>query len=292
MVSVIIPAYNEENGLAKCLESIHAQTQKPDEVILVDNNSTDNTVEVAKQYCFVKVISEKKQGTIHARNKGFSAARGDILVRIDADSILCVDWIENVKYLFQDENTHGVTGPITVDWLPFMHTWLKTTAWMRFYYYWSEFIFGVRIMSGANMAVRKTAWRKIKSLASKDINKVHEDQDISVLMAGLNYRVINSSQLLVEIDPCKYHPSPKFFAYFKLHLRTKLLHAKNKTLKNSTLKLGYIRRSCYLAISLIPCGLMVVTSVIFMPFYVIKNFQPKSTSFYVSRFIRFLQQDI
>lgn len=291
-VSVVIPAYNEENGITKCLESIHAQTVKADEVILVDNNCSDNTAMIASQYSFVTIIKETNQGTIHARNTGFNKARGDILIRIDADSILCPEWIENAIYLFEDNDTFGVTGPIAVDWLPFMHTWLKTTAWMRFYYYWSEFIFGVRIMSGANMAIRRTSWNKIQHRASRDIYGVHEDQDLSILMAGINQRIINFSGLLVEIDPSKYHPSPKFFAYFKLQMRTKLLHNHKNTLKNSLQKIGVLRRSVYLLVSVIPCGLFVITSVIFMPFYAFANLKFRSSSTYYNRIVKFLQQDI
>src|SRR5688572_27451257 len=87
-VSIVIPAYNEEGQLALCLEAIARQTVKPVEVIVVDNNSTDGTVEVAGRYPFVTVLHEWRQGVVHARDCGFDAAKGDIIGRIDAETVM------------------------------------------------------------------------------------------------------------------------------------------------------------------------------------------------------------
>src|SRR5260221_7568754 len=91
-ISIIIPAYNEEGHLPACLDAIAAQTLKPDEVIVVDNNSTDKTVEIAKKYPFVKLLNEKRQGLRYTRNTGLDAATGDVIGRIDTDSILSPKW--------------------------------------------------------------------------------------------------------------------------------------------------------------------------------------------------------
>ena len=55
-LSIIIPVYNEESHLRQCLDAIAKQIEKPDEVIVVDNNSTDETVQIAKSFSFVKVL--------------------------------------------------------------------------------------------------------------------------------------------------------------------------------------------------------------------------------------------
>jgi len=99
-LSIIIPVYNEQSHLKTCLESIAWQTEPPDEVIVVDNNSLDNSVEIAKEFSFVKVITEKRQGVLWARNKGFNKATSEIIGRIDADSILSENWCENVRKIF------------------------------------------------------------------------------------------------------------------------------------------------------------------------------------------------
>ena len=111
-LSLIIPAYNEEHHLKDCLDSIAKQTVMPDEVLVIDNNSTDKTVAIAKKYPFVRVIHEPKQGVIHVRNTGFDAATGDIIGRTDADNLLTENWVKRVKEIFADENVDAATGPM------------------------------------------------------------------------------------------------------------------------------------------------------------------------------------
>src|SRR3990167_3424187 len=93
-LSIVIPAYNEEDHLKACLDSISKQTIKPLQVIVVDNNSTDKTAEIAKSYNFVTLIKEEKQGIAYARNRGFDAVTADIIGRIDADTMLFPKWVE------------------------------------------------------------------------------------------------------------------------------------------------------------------------------------------------------
>ncbi|HPG37472.1 MAG TPA: glycosyltransferase family A protein, partial [Candidatus Saccharibacteria bacterium] len=93
-ISVVIPVYNEAAALPACLEALAGQTAPPFEVLVVDNNSTDDSVLVAARYPFVTVLHEKRQGVLHARSLGFTAARGDIIGRIDADTEVAPDWIK------------------------------------------------------------------------------------------------------------------------------------------------------------------------------------------------------
>ena len=98
MISIIIPIYNAEKFLAKCLDSILAQTYKNFEVICVDDCSTDNSLSIleqyAKQYSCIKVIShkkQKKQGA--ARNSGLNIAQGKYVTFIDADDYIDAEYI-------------------------------------------------------------------------------------------------------------------------------------------------------------------------------------------------------
>ncbi|KKQ24439.1 MAG: Glycosyl transferase, partial [Candidatus Roizmanbacteria bacterium GW2011_GWC2_37_13] len=104
-VSVIIPVFNEEKYIKSCLDSLISQEEKPDEIIVIDNNSTDRTIDIVKKYPQVKVINEKKQGIAYARNAGFNAATGDILVKCDADSRFPINFIKNIKKKFSDSNS-------------------------------------------------------------------------------------------------------------------------------------------------------------------------------------------
>lgn len=94
-ISIIIPAYNEEKYIEKCLDSIYRQTVRPLDVIVVDDGSTDSTSRIAEQLEAVvyKIIH---QGPGRAKNFGASKAKGEILVFIDADMQLDKNFIKNI----------------------------------------------------------------------------------------------------------------------------------------------------------------------------------------------------
>lgn len=88
-ISIIIPSYNEENVVLDCLESLEKQSLKDFEVIVVDDGSTDKTIELLKQFKVknykLKILFGNHQGAGAARNLGSKSANGDILVFVDSD---------------------------------------------------------------------------------------------------------------------------------------------------------------------------------------------------------------
>lgn len=115
MISVVIPAFNEESQLGECLASLAAQTiQEAFEVVVVDNNSTDSTREVAEQFCSqlnLRVVHEPRQGRGQARHTGFREATGDILVSSDADTIMPSDWLATLVQPLRTSDFVAVAGP-------------------------------------------------------------------------------------------------------------------------------------------------------------------------------------
>lgn len=95
LVTVIVPAYNEEKTLDKCLSSIKEQTYSPIELIVIDDGSKDLTPVIAEKYADV-FIEQKHQGPGVARNLASKKAKGEILVFIDADMYLDKDYIKNI----------------------------------------------------------------------------------------------------------------------------------------------------------------------------------------------------
>lgn len=173
-ISVVIPAYNEEKRIGACLTSIYHQTELPSEVIVVDNNSTDKTAEIAKRMG-ATVVSETKQGITFARNAGFNAAHGDVIARTDADTIVSRDWIEKInKHFEKDPMLDAISGPAVFGlrvFSPLVRLLVFET---------NKKIFGHYGLYGPNFALRKSAWERVKDEVCLDDEKVHEDTDIAI----------------------------------------------------------------------------------------------------------------
>ena len=88
LVSIIIPAHNEERYIEKTLSHIKKQSYRNIEIIVVDDGSIDNTTKKAKIYADKIIKLKKRKGVSYARNAGAKVARGDLLVFLDADTML------------------------------------------------------------------------------------------------------------------------------------------------------------------------------------------------------------
>ena len=99
-ISIIIPAYNVEKYLNEALNSVGEQSEFPDEVILIDDGSTDQTLKIAESYEFpfiYKVISIENNGQGNARNIGINLATSEYIYYFDSDDILAKDFIKSIK---------------------------------------------------------------------------------------------------------------------------------------------------------------------------------------------------
>jgi glycosyltransferase involved in cell wall biosynthesis len=108
-VSIVIPAYNEEETIRACVLAAIHQTVAASEIIVVDNRSTDDTRDIVArlqaEYPDAPIISfsqDAEQGLIPTRNFGLDRAQGDVIGRIDADSVLEPDWVAQVQRAFAD----------------------------------------------------------------------------------------------------------------------------------------------------------------------------------------------
>lgn len=99
-ISIIVPVYNVESFLPRCLDSLTGQTRHDVEVICVDDESTDNSLSVLQRYAArderVRVVSQKNKRQGGARNTGFDLARGEWVAFIDSDDWVDADYIERL----------------------------------------------------------------------------------------------------------------------------------------------------------------------------------------------------
>lgn len=260
-LSIVIPVYNEESNIRQCLSAIGRQTVMPEEVILVDNNCTDRTIEIAREYKFVKIIKETTQGMIPARNAGFNAVRSDIIGRIDADTVLGKNWVKNAKKAFASEDVMGLAGLSKTKLLPIKFNHFYGTIWNRFYYMWREFKAGTKVLWGANMAIRRTAWEKIRDEACMDDKIVHEDQDLSYLMAKYGLRVRWTSKMLARTDELSYHDWPKFLEYYQRAEKTYSYHKEKGNIPgDKSVHLNLYQRGWRIAVVFLPALFFAGTS--------------------------------
>ena len=101
MISVIIPVYNVEKYLAKCIESILCQTFTDWELILIDDGSIDQSGKICDQYAYkdsrIKVTHKKNEGVSRARNTGIALAQGEYICFIDSDDWIAPTYLQDFK---------------------------------------------------------------------------------------------------------------------------------------------------------------------------------------------------
>lgn len=217
-VSVIVPAYNEEKYIRLCLDRLISQSEKADEIIVVDNNCTDTTADIVKDYKGVRIVNQKTQGMTPARNKGFDSALHEIIARTDADTQVSRNWIKKIKKEFEaDPTLVGLSGRAYFNELPsfLQHPYWPPTVLIRT----AKKLFQHDFMFGPNMALRKSAWEKIRQEVCLDDKKVHEDIDLAIHLSTIGkikfdrtLRVTSSPRRFKKLKPYIEYP----YRYFKM----------------------------------------------------------------------------
>jgi len=115
-ISVILPVYNAEKYISKAIDSILAQTYQNFELIVIDDGSTDNSLNIIKKYetdSKVKIINQENKGLIFTLNKGIALAKGLYIARMDADDISHPERFEKQLRLFKENLNLGVCSTST-----------------------------------------------------------------------------------------------------------------------------------------------------------------------------------
>ncbi len=217
----MIPAFNEESVIRQCLFAALYQSVPAAEIIVVDNKSTDGTADLVRQVqaeypdAPLKLLrQDEEQGLIPTRNFGLDRAEGDVLGRIDADSILEPDWVEQVQNAFSDPEVMAATGPVLYYDMPLRRFGLQADDQMR------RFVLKLakkqyHFLFGSNMAVRREAWMVIRNDVCRDeTDEMHEDIDISVHLADHALKILYVPEMVSGMSARRLEDSPKDYRYY------------------------------------------------------------------------------
>ena len=165
-ITVVIPAYNEEAYLPSCLEALKEQTYPKDKysILVVDNNSTDKTAEIAQQFG-AKVIHEHQQGHVFSLNAGLQNATGDIYAVTDSDTQPASNWLQTLAKSFEDPEVVGVTGSVIVNFKSSIGKWLLYYLYQLFLTF--NFALNKPHFAGPNMAIRASAFKMLHGVDTR-----------------------------------------------------------------------------------------------------------------------------
>ncbi|MEI5585512.1 MULTISPECIES: glycosyltransferase family A protein [unclassified Agromyces] len=179
-VSVVIPVKDDADVLRRCLAALAAQEVRPDEIVVVDNGSTDESAEVARA-AGARVVSESEPGIPAASARGFDEARCEIVARLDADSVPPPDWIARIATTFAaDPGLAAVTGPAT--FIDGPERWRRPLAFAYLGSYFATVTpaLGHVPLFGSNFAARRSDWLEVRDRVHRHDPLMHDDMDLSV----------------------------------------------------------------------------------------------------------------
>lgn len=216
-ISVVIPAYNEEKYLKQCIDSIKQQKSKFNyEIIVVDNNSTDETVKISKELG-VRVIKEKEQGVGAARNAGTSIANGKYVLHMDADSRLEPEYFEKLmKYFKEHSEVVCVGGQYVFYDATIIKNVLRKLTFFPFLWFAQVFSnFRIGPMGGC-MAFKNAVYKKTEGFNKK--LKFGEDSDLCRQLSFFGKIRVNS-KLKCYTSSRRFKFNTKLFVLFLQYLK-------------------------------------------------------------------------
>jgi glycosyltransferase involved in cell wall biosynthesis len=222
-MSVVIPCRNDAVSLHACLAALAGQTTAPLEVLVVDNASTDSSKEVAQRWK-AYVVSEPHVGIPAAAAAGYDAARGNIIVRCDADSLPPPDWLERIGRRFGTEsNVAALTGPA---WF-YPEPNGRLPPWSRLYLPSYFLAMGAamarRPLFGSNLAFRRDVWLRLRCEVHRDDPELHDDVCLSFHLQP-EHRVAYDKDLSVGISARALHGRSNLRRRFRRAFHTLAVH--------------------------------------------------------------------
>jgi cellulose synthase/poly-beta-1,6-N-acetylglucosamine synthase-like glycosyltransferase/peptidoglycan/xylan/chitin deacetylase (PgdA/CDA1 family) len=194
-VSVLIPAYNEAKNVRSTLFSILKNTRQPDEIIVIDDGSTDDTLAHARAVADVYpgrilILTKKNGGKASALNYGLTHADGDVVIAIDGDTVLDTHCIDALVRPFVSGRVGAAAGkimPARAKTLLEKYQYLEYVAGQNIDKEFISWLGAVNIVPGAVGAWRRQALLEVGGYSD---DTLVEDQDLTLALLGKNYGVV------------------------------------------------------------------------------------------------------
>lgn len=228
-VSIVVPAYNEAESIERCIDACIDQTRPALEILVVNNMSNDDTDAIVRRVrekyqdksTSIRLLNQSEsQGITPTRNYGFDRAQGDVIGRIDADSIPDRDWVQQLQRIFRSSDVDAVTGPVIYHDMPARRFGRLADDQIRNML--DKMSREYKFLFGSNMGIRKRVWHEIKpELCDDPDNLMHEDVDLAVHLTQLGYKTIYDSRLSSGVSARRLENNPKqFYSYIMRNERT------------------------------------------------------------------------
>jgi len=223
--SVVIPVKNGSCSITEALSALTSQSLKPAEIIVVDDGSTDDTVEKVKKFektkklKNLKLISQNSAGPAAARNNGAKQARAEFLVFIDADCVPERDWLKEMLSPFSDPKVAGVQGAYKSSQKELMARFTQIEIEDRYH----RMIFSKDIdwIGSYSAAYRRLVFLELKGFDKEFRKASGEDPDLSFSIQEHGHKLVFNPRAIV------YHSHP---TSLRSYLRKKFQHAKWRVL--------------------------------------------------------------
>jgi cellulose synthase/poly-beta-1,6-N-acetylglucosamine synthase-like glycosyltransferase len=198
-ISVVVPVRDDAPYLGLCLEALARQDVPPHEILVIDNGMSAETAMVARAGG-ARVVPESMPGIAAAAARGYDAATGDLIARLDADAMAPMNWIREIRGVFAvDPALDAVTGRgVFADLSPVKR--LVASAGYHGVYFG---LFGIALgqipLYGSNFAMRRTVWEDVRSQVHRSDPGVHDDLDLTMHL-GRTRRVRFEPRLAVAVS--------------------------------------------------------------------------------------------
>lgn len=193
VVSIIVPAYNEEKVIVRTIESLLRSDYQNFEIIVVDDGSADDTYKIASEHFKdnpkVNIVTKSNGGKAEALNFGWRKSKGDVIIALDADTLFTDNTVAALAHRFADEKIGAVAGNAKVG-----NRINIVTKWQALEYVTSQ-NFDRRAFASLNCITvvpgSVGAWRRsvLEETGGFSSNTIAEDQDLTIQVRKLGYKI-------------------------------------------------------------------------------------------------------